>query len=95
MMSAFSDTLCSFSLELLPGIFGHRDTFAGPEAFEQLLLQALLFKALQVLTDEPPDGITRCAVVGGEAALFDELFEVFRKRDGHGAGVARHKSKKN
>src|SRR2546422_11099491 len=35
--------------------------------------------------------VTRRAVVGSEAALFDKLFEVFWKRDGHGACVARHR----
>ena len=85
------NTLRSFGLEPLPGILGHRDTFAGPQAFEEFGLKPLLFKALQVLPDEPPDVVTRRPVVRGEAALFDELFEIFWKRDGHGACVARHR----
>jgi hypothetical protein len=62
----------------LPGILGHRDRFARPKTFEQLLFKALLLKAFQVLPDEPPDIVTRGAVVGSEAALFHKLFEVFR-----------------
>src|SRR5437763_15343486 len=77
----------SLGLEPLPGILGHRNPFAL-ETFHQFDLQALLFQALQVLPDEAPDVVARRAVVGREAALFDELLEVFRKRDGHGAGVA-------
>src|SRR3989442_1337570 len=60
-------------------------------AREQLLLQALLFHAFYILPDEPPDVITRRAVVGCETALFDELFEVFWEQDGHGACSARHR----
>jgi hypothetical protein len=32
--------------------------------------------------------------VCSEAALFDELFELFRERDGHGACLARHTVRK-
>jgi hypothetical protein len=40
------DTLCSLGTQPLPRLLGHRDAFAGPKAFEQLLLKQLLLKAL-------------------------------------------------
>jgi hypothetical protein len=39
----------------LPCLLSHWGTFAGTKAFEQLLLKPLLFQALDVLTDEPPE----------------------------------------
>ena len=69
----------SLGLEPLPSILGHRNPFAGPEAFEQLHFKPLLFQALQVLPDEPSDIIARRAVVGREAALFDKLLEILRE----------------
>ena len=83
------------SPQLLPGFLGHRDTFPRSKAFEQPLLKALLLQALDVLTDEPPDIVAWRAVMGSEAALFDELFEVFREGDGQSTCLARHQNKKN
>jgi hypothetical protein len=85
------EALQSIGLELLPGILGHRDPFARLETFHQFDFKPLLFQAFEVLPDEPPDIVARRAVMGSEAALLDELFKVFRERDSHGAGVARHR----
>ena len=70
-------TLRSLGTQPLPGLLGHRDTLAGPKAFDEFDLKPLLLKPLQVLTDQPPDIVTRRTVVRSEAALSDELFEVF------------------
>src|SRR5215471_5119362 len=60
-----------------PRLRSHGDAFAGLEPFEQLCFKALLFKALEVLTNELPDIVTRRTEVRLQRAFFDELFEIF------------------
>src|SRR6266478_7903582 len=86
------NNLGSFGPHPFPGFGSHRDPFAL-ETFHQFDLQPLLFQALQVLPDEAPNVITWRAKVRSTATLFDELFQVFWKRDRHGACLARHKGK--
>ncbi len=75
------DALCGFCAEPLPGLRSHGNALAGPQPFDEFLLQPLLLQLLQVFTDQPTDIVTRRAIVRLLGTLFDELFEIFGERN--------------